>query len=530
MLESFFHLKQRPFSAAPRIDRYFPAPAIESARQSLARCVERCEGVGLLVGSAGVGKTLLCQMLAEQFRGPLEVALLANGHLTTERALLQAIHFELGLPFRGLDDGELRLSLVERLAANPAGSRGLLLLVDEAHTLPPRLLEELRLLTNIVVAREPRVRLVLAGGPPLEEKLTHPRLESFNQRISARCYLSSLDRQQTARYIQAQWIVAGGAPEGNFGVEAHEAVYCASDGVPRTINQICDHALTLAYAAGERRITARRIEEAWAELQQLPPSWSAPPTLAIHAEGSRVDHHPHGAHSDSAKFDDVVEFGGLDDEPALGRGDVQRLRSPIHLAPTPLDEDLDSLGALAADDELPTIELAEPSDGELALDPDPFAESFEDEEWVIDRYAGLETSDFSGRPLVQSVEGRSLGQMLAPYLLGALSTNNSMGGLSIAVGSASNSRNEKDSRGREAPRPEHDSSTRASVPTSRGQAPIAARAEKPIGVCEPEESELILIEEDPPLDMVLTASVARDGGETAVEMGDYRRLFARLRA
>src|SRR5258708_400356 len=101
MYESFFQLNERPFSAAPRLDRYFPARAIEAARQTLTRCIERAEGAALLVGPSGSGKSLLCQLLADQFQSSFAVALLANGRLSSRRALLQAILFELGLPYRG---------------------------------------------------------------------------------------------------------------------------------------------------------------------------------------------------------------------------------------------------------------------------------------------------------------------------------------------------------------------------------------------------------------------------------------------
>jgi hypothetical protein len=133
MYESFYGFSERPFAVTVQPRRYFPAAAIELARQTLARCIERGEGVGLVTGPAGTGKSLLCQVLAERFRDRLTVALLASGQLCTRRALLQAILFELGLPYRGMEEGDLRLSLIDHLSPraqpgeNPAA--GLLLVV-----------------------------------------------------------------------------------------------------------------------------------------------------------------------------------------------------------------------------------------------------------------------------------------------------------------------------------------------------------------------------------------------------------------
>src|SRR5262245_15774295 len=189
MYESHFLLSKRPFSAAPSADCFISTGSLEPARQTLIRCIDRAEGPGLVVGPAGTGKSLLCQILAEQFRGRFQVAHLAGARLCTRRALLQNILFELKLPYREMDEGELRLSLVDHLEPRSGGPEGLLLLVDEAHTLPLRLIEEVRLLTNVVRDGQSRVRLFLAGGMALEERLASPKLESFHQRIAARCYL-----------------------------------------------------------------------------------------------------------------------------------------------------------------------------------------------------------------------------------------------------------------------------------------------------------------------------------------------------
>ena len=272
MYEAFFHLKERPFAATPRVEQYFPARVTEAARRTLVRCIERAEGMGVLVGASGTGKTLVCQMLSSEFEDAFDVVMLGTSRIDSPRTLLQAILFGLELPCRGLADGDMRLALVDHLTR--ADASGMLLVADEAHTLPARVLEEIRLITNITVAGQPRVRFVMAGSHLLEEHLASPKLASFSQRAAARCYLEPMDRGETTAYIRAQIAAAGGDARRIFTDAAFESVYRASDGVPRLINQLCDHALLLAHAAREHQLTEREIEEAWADLQQLPTPWS----------------------------------------------------------------------------------------------------------------------------------------------------------------------------------------------------------------------------------------------------------------
>src|SRR5262245_43064035 len=115
MYESFFELNRRPFTAAPQPDLYYPAKAIETARRAIERCIDRAEGTAMVMGPAGCGKSHLCRWLAERFKSEFDVVVISNGRLTTRRALLQAILFELGLPYRRLEEAELRLALLDHL-------------------------------------------------------------------------------------------------------------------------------------------------------------------------------------------------------------------------------------------------------------------------------------------------------------------------------------------------------------------------------------------------------------------------------
>ncbi len=279
-LRQLVERSDRPFAFQPQVGRYFPAASCEDARQRLARTIERGDGPGVVIGAAGIGKSLLLQVLAAQYREKFDVVLLACAQLCTRRALLQAIHFELGLDYRRRDEGELRLSLLDTLLSGDDATQGLLLLVDEAQALAVHLLEELRLLTNLSRGGAPRVRLVLAGLPALEEKLTSPELQSFSQRLAARCYLAPLTRSETAQYVQAQLAASHAEAEGLFNAPALESVFTATDGVPRLVNQVCVRAVELADAQGLKRIDAAVIQAAWADLQQLPSAWESPTSSA----------------------------------------------------------------------------------------------------------------------------------------------------------------------------------------------------------------------------------------------------------
>ncbi len=407
MYESFYQLTARPFLAAPLAERYYPAASIEQARAAITSCLERGAGLAVVMGAAGTGKSMLCHVLARQLGERFAVATLASARLCTRRALLQNILYELRLPYRDREEGELRLALAEYLQSDDASGEGVLLLVDEAHTLPLRLLEEVRMITNLVRDGQPRVRVMLAANVAFDERLASPRLESFNQRIAARCYLQSMCRDETIGYVMAQLNAVGADARGLLTDAALDAVFRATDGVPRLVNQVCDHALVLAAIGQRRTIDAPGIEEAWADLQQLPVPW----------DGQEAGETPVG--------NDILEFGELDDEPVndLG-GDSAPVATPAAPDVTAGQEiDLEVTESKVSDDGemLPFVTLhpspRSPSHPHAAADEslaeaaaefrppansakeielifhgayDPFDEPFEDEEILVDPYASLE--------------------------------------------------------------------------------------------------------------------------------------------
>ncbi|MCA9260232.1 MAG: AAA family ATPase [Planctomycetales bacterium] len=265
----------RPFLTAPDPRRYFPAAAAEEARIRIGRCIERNEGPALLVGSAGCGKSLLLDVLSHRFRDTHAVARLTGAQLCTRRALLQTILFELGLPYRGLDEGELRLTLLQHLRGSEAGPQRVLLLVDEADSLPSRLLEELRVLTGIVAEGQQLVQLVLAGRPTLEERFADPQLDAFSQRLAVRAYLTPLSREETFRYVRSQTAAVGWDPSEWFTSECLDAVFQATAGVPRLVNQLGDQLIVGAEGKRALPLGADDVQRTRAELQQLPAPWTS---------------------------------------------------------------------------------------------------------------------------------------------------------------------------------------------------------------------------------------------------------------
>jgi hypothetical protein len=234
----------------------------------------------------------------------------------------------------------------------------------------------------------------------LEERLASPKLESFHQRIAARCYLQPMTREETAYYVQEQIRRAGGVPEAVFTTEALKAIHTATDGIPRLVNQVCDHGLMLASLGGHKQLGPAGIEEAWADLQQLPVPWHETPAAA--AESG------------------IIEFGQLADDaaarpvagtigPTVGDAAFARLDE--------VEQHVREIDSAAGGDEFSPV-VASGTEVELIFHEahDPFGSHWDEEEVVIDRYASLEDKSLRNRQRVTSSEGQMIGALVTAAL------------------------------------------------------------------------------------------------------------------
>src|SRR5690606_7811492 len=228
--------------------------------------VNEGEGIGVLLGPPGSGKTLLCHMLLDALSSTFSSVLLNNVHGDSVSSLLQAILYDLGLPYENRSEQELRLAVADFMIQRFAEGSRTLILVDEAQNLSIEQLEELRLLTNLEGKREKAVQVLLFGQETLGEKLETLRLESFRQRIAVLAWLSPLEAEQSIEYIRALIANAGASADTIFTANALCEICERSEGIARRINQLCHRSMLLAYAHESGTVDAPYVEAAAAQL------------------------------------------------------------------------------------------------------------------------------------------------------------------------------------------------------------------------------------------------------------------------
>ena len=270
MYLEFFKLKELPFRLTPDSEFLYMSGAHSRAKAYMDYTVWNREGFVVITGEIGCGKTTLIQKLLSELDENVLVAKIFQTQLD-EVEFLQAVLVEFGLNPFNAKKVELIDMLNTFLLDNFLELKQLVLIVDDAHNLSLKVLEEIRMLSGLETRKEKVLHVILVGQPSLNDMLDAPEMEQLLQRVRLRYHIKSLSDNDTRDYIHHRLRIAGAEdPEGIFTPDTHPIIYKYTGGLPRLINTLCDTAMTCAFADNVRTVSLSILNTAIEELQWLP--------------------------------------------------------------------------------------------------------------------------------------------------------------------------------------------------------------------------------------------------------------------
>lgn len=264
-----FDLEKSPFQITPDIDFFFSGSQRGGMLTALLHVACHEEGIVTAVAEVGSGKTLLARLMLSRLPEDISTVYLANPCFSRDE-IISAISRDLGLTSQTGSTEENLAQLHQELLRRHALGQRVLLVIDEAHAMPPESLEEVRLLSNLETDRHKLVNIMLFGQPELDTLLQDRRLRQVRDRVIHRFELPPLPKDEAIAYIDHRLRIAGWRGGRLFTAGALGHLLKASQGRARRINLLADKSLLAAYAEGARQVEKRHVKAACGELHADP--------------------------------------------------------------------------------------------------------------------------------------------------------------------------------------------------------------------------------------------------------------------
>ena len=215
----------------------------------------------VLTASPGCGKSTLLRTLREELEGKDYLFLYISDSSLSPRWLYNKMLEQLGSDRTYYYRGDGKKAVHDKLSVlHAVKKKKIVCCIDEAHLLSPDTIQEIRFLLNCEMDSSSPMALILAGQPELLSFLRRDCWSAVRQRVKMVCTLDPLDRSHTEEYIKAHLRYAGSTDTDIFSDEALNAIQNYSGGIPRSINNVCQHALLKAAAYKADKVNGEIVE------------------------------------------------------------------------------------------------------------------------------------------------------------------------------------------------------------------------------------------------------------------------------
>ncbi|MEM9704609.1 MAG: AAA family ATPase [Pseudomonadota bacterium] len=266
MYEDYFELSEQPFRLSPDPRFFFGSKSHNKAMAYLHYGLRQAEGFIVITGDSGTGKSILIGHLIDQLdRTRISAAHLLTPNLPAD-ALVAHLLSSFGIEAQAEGRAATLDALEEFLFDEMNHGKRVLLIVDEAQSLPHETLEELRILSNMNYEGTPLLQVFLIAQSEFRDTLARKGMEQMRQRVIAAYHLEPMQLEETSAYIKHRLSLVGWADNPQFAEGAFAAIQDATEGTPRRINKLCNRILLHCSVEGLSRVDADVVDSVRTEM------------------------------------------------------------------------------------------------------------------------------------------------------------------------------------------------------------------------------------------------------------------------
>jgi type II secretory pathway predicted ATPase ExeA len=256
---SYFGFSESPFQDVPDQKFWFLTSAAATILTELAEFIKTYEGLALVSGGEGIGKTMLIAALVQRLPQSIHPIVISRP-ATEPFALIVNIAKALNIDI--IEENLVDLTPLAD-AVHTAAQQGkfFVVIIDDAELLTDRHLDEIWILSQMELHGQHLLPIVLVGGKELEQKLGGYPNQHLRQLIHTRLSITGLTPEETIDYIDHRLGQVGSSFKACVAHNCSDQLFAITGGCPRRINQVLHQALERCVQENLPRITRKMLWE-----------------------------------------------------------------------------------------------------------------------------------------------------------------------------------------------------------------------------------------------------------------------------
>lgn len=246
MYLDFFNLNEPPFQTAKSDAFFFPAHSHETAGSYIDFLFHDSDGIGVITGEAGVGKTVVLDHIVQRRKDVAVVARMQQSDLTPTEFLL-ALCLQLNIEPKEISTTELVRGIEQFALRQHLRGAIFSIVVDDAHQLSRDVLDTIFTLAKPDKNGLSKVNVLLIGRPALSERLKTDPAMPRRQQLRFSYTLKPFTEDEIRRYVETHIQRAGATSKLRLQDNAFPMLFRFTGGVPGLLNVLAEQVLFEAY-------------------------------------------------------------------------------------------------------------------------------------------------------------------------------------------------------------------------------------------------------------------------------------------
>lgn len=263
-LNDFYGFETNPFSKYINLDNVYKSNDYIQVYNRMQSVIE-CEGIGIITGKSGVGKTTIVKTFIKNLSDKYKVIYIQGGQMSVFD-FYHSICNELNVKISDCHKIRIIEDIQNELIELRKKGIRIVIVLDDAQELPSAIIQEMRIFYDYGLKEEASIGMIMVAHTSFRRTLRKEKYETLHNRVIANYECNGLEFNEVKEYIKNRMKNAGIVDE-IFNERNYLNIHSYGDRNPRRINTLMNNLLMIGYIEQTKKFDAQMIKRAKEEME-----------------------------------------------------------------------------------------------------------------------------------------------------------------------------------------------------------------------------------------------------------------------